>query len=98
MGLFDRLVSKLTGKAAPVPAPTSTHSRSTSGITVTITGPDGPTVQVSDAQVAERVREHAFVFTSNRPMLNAADQWWNDDTHKRRRRKGPVFRVLRLKV
>lgn len=88
MGLFDRLVSKLTGNAAPVAAPTSTQSRSIGGIIVTITGPADPAIQVSDAEVAERAREHAFVLTSNQLALKTADQWWNEDTHKRRRREG----------
>ncbi len=88
MGLLDRLVSKLTGNAAPASAPTLTLSGSTGGITVTITGPASPAVQVSDAEVAERAGEHAFVFTTDPPALKTADQWWNEDAHKRRRREG----------
>ena len=88
MGLFDRLVSKLTGNAAPASVPIPTQSRSAAGITVTITGPVGPAVQVSDVEVAERAREHAFVLTTDPPALKTADQWWNEDTHKRRRREG----------
>jgi DNA polymerase-3 subunit epsilon len=88
MGLFDRLVSKLTGNAAPAPVPIPTQSRSAAGITVTIKGPAGPAVQVSDVEVAERAREHSFVLTTDPPALKTADQWWNEDTHKRRRREG----------
>jgi DNA polymerase-3 subunit epsilon len=55
-------------------------------ITVTITGPAGPSVQVSDTEVAERVREHAFVLTTDPPTLKTIDQWWNEDTQRRRRR------------
>lgn len=87
MGLFDRLISKLTA-STPAPDPTRTQSRSTGGIEVTITGPDGPAVQISDVEVAERSREHAFVLTTDPPALKTADQWWNEDTHKRRRREG----------
>lgn len=87
MGLFDRLISKLTA-STPAPAPTRTQSRSTGGIEVTITGPAGPAVQVSDVEVAEHAREHAFVLTTDPPALKTADQWWNEDTHKRRRREG----------
>jgi DNA polymerase-3 subunit epsilon len=88
MGLFDKLLSKLTGAALPSPStpPTAVvQPRTTTGITVTITGPAGPSVQVS---VAERVREHAFVLTTDPPTLKTADQWWNEDTQKRRRREG----------
>lgn len=91
MGLFDKLLSKLTGDAAPSPSTPPgavVQPRTTTGITVTITGPAGPSVQVSDAEVAERVREHAFVLTTDPPALKTADQWWNEDTQKRRRREG----------
>lgn len=90
MGLFDKLLSKLTGAAAPSSstAPASVQPRTTTGVTFTITGPAGPSVQVSDAEVAERVREHAFILTTETSALKTADQWWNEDTHKRRRREG----------
>jgi DNA polymerase III subunit epsilon len=91
MGLFDKLLSKLTGGAGPsplTPPAAETQPRTSTSITVTITGPAGPSVQVSDAEVAERVREHAFVLTTDLPALKTADQWWNEDTHKRRRREG----------
>lgn len=91
MGLFDKLLSKLTGGAAPSPSTppgAGVQPRTTTGITVTITGPAGPSVQVSDAEVAERVHEHAFVLTTDPPALKTADQWWNEDTQKRRRREG----------
>jgi hypothetical protein len=85
MGLFDKLVSKLTGNPPPVP-PTSVGGGWY--ITATITGPDGPAVEVSDAEVAERVREFEFVLTTDPPALKTSDQWWNEDVHKRRRREG----------
>jgi DNA polymerase-3 subunit epsilon len=88
MGLFDRLVSKLTGGAAPARAPGSGDSHSVGHAIVTISDPDGPSVQVSDAEVAERAREHAFVLTTDPPPLKTADEWWSDETHKRRRREG----------
>jgi len=91
MGLLDKLISKLTGGTAPSPSPQPSavvQPRTTTGITVTITGPAGPSVQVSDAEVAERVKEHAFVLTTDPPALKAAEQWWNEDTQKRRRREG----------
>lgn len=90
MGLFDKLVSKLTGGRAQAPALSAAPaSPSTAGSsTVTITGPTGPAVEVSDAEVAERGEAHAFVLTTNPPALKTADQWWNAETHKRRRREG----------
>ncbi|WP_238363434.1 PolC-type DNA polymerase III [Casimicrobium huifangae] len=92
MGLFDKLFSKLTGGPTPTPVTVPAavvQSRMDAGITVTITGPAGPSVQVSDAEVAERVLEYAFVLTTDPPVLEAADQWWNEDTHRRRRRESP---------
>lgn len=91
MGLFDKLLSKLTGGTAPSPStpPAAVvQPRTNTGITVTITGPASPSVQVSDTEVAERVHEHAFVLTTDPPALKTADQWWNEDTQKRRRREG----------
>lgn len=87
MGLFDKLLSTLTAGAAPSPS-TPPAAVAPTGITVTITGPAGPSVQVSDAEVAERVREHTFVLTTHPQALKTADQWWNEDTQKRRWREG----------
>lgn len=91
MGLFDKLISKLTGSPAPAPTPAAAAvppRATTGGFTVTITGPAGPSVEVSDAEVAERAGAHAFVLTSDPPALKAADEWWNEETHKRRQREG----------
>ena len=91
MGLFDKLLSKLTGGAVPSPStpPAAVFEpQTTTGITVSITGPADPAVRVSDAEVAERVREHAFVLTTDPPVLKTPSQWWNEDTHRRRRREG----------
>ena len=87
MGLFDILMSKLTGNAALAPTPITTQSHLPVGIMVTITRAD-PVVQVSDTEVAERAREHSFIPKTDPPTLKTADQWWNEDTHKRRRREG----------
>jgi DNA polymerase III epsilon subunit-like protein len=92
MGLF-RLVSKLIGgeMAAPAPMPAGTpvqRTVSAGGLTVTATGPASPTVEVNDDEVKERVREHAFVLTADPPPLKTGDEWWNEETHKRRRREG----------
>lgn len=92
MGLFESLVAKLTGGAAPAPTPVpaavpSTQSP-TAGFTVTITGPAGPSVEVSDAEVAQRAAAYTFVLTTDPPALKTADEWWNEETHRRRRREG----------
>lgn len=90
MGLLNSLISKLTGGvASPSAQPSAVaQPRTTTGITVTITDPAGPSVQVSDAEIAERVKLHAFVLTTDPPALKTSEQWWNEDTHKRRRREG----------
>lgn len=54
----------------------------------TITGPTGPSVEVSDAEVAERAAAYAFVLTADPPALKTSDEWWNEETHRRRRREG----------
>lgn len=91
MGLFDKLISKLTGGTAPPPSSqpsAAVQPRTTNGITVTISGPVGPSVQVSDIEVAERVHHYAFVLSTDLPALKTTDHWWNEDTQKRRRREG----------
>lgn len=86
MGFFDKLVIKLTGSSAQPPAPPG--QRTAAGFTVTISGPAGPAVQVTDAEVASRAAEHSFVLETDPPVLRTADEWWNEETHKRRRREG----------
>jgi DNA polymerase III epsilon subunit-like protein len=91
MGLFDKLILKFKGGTGPsqlTQPELEIKEQSLGCVTVTITGPAAPSVQVSDIEVAERVREHAFVLTTDPPELKTADQWWNEDTHKRRRRDG----------
>jgi DNA polymerase III epsilon subunit-like protein len=91
MGLFDKLLSKLTGAAVPSPSTLPTapvESCPAAEITVTITSSAGPSVYVSDAEVAEHVRDYAFVLTTDQPALKNADHWWNEETQKRRHRVG----------
>lgn len=95
MGLFDKLISKLTGRTSTtsLPEPATTRIKPVPigaglSISVTISGPPGPTVPVSDAEVAEAASQYAFVLTHEVPLLNNADVWWDEVTHKRRVREG----------
>jgi DNA polymerase-3 subunit epsilon len=91
MGLFDKLISRFIGRnesSQSTQPELEIKEEASDYVTVTITGPAAPSVEVSDTEVAERVREHAFVLTTDPPTLKTADQWWNEDTHKRRRRDG----------
>lgn len=90
MGFFDKLISKLTGSAPP--AATRTPLREPqpreSGITVTFTGSSEPVVHVLDAEVAARVKEYVFVLETDPPALKTSDQWWEEESSKRRTRDG----------
>ena len=84
MGLFDnKLRSILTGETAKPAQPPSSG-----GIKVTYTSSASPSVHVSDADVAEIAQKYAFVLNTDPPALKAADQWWNEAAHKRRRCEG----------
>ena len=56
--------------------------------TITVSGGEGPTVQIAESEIAERVKPHAFVVDTDPPSLKTADQWWEEETHKRRSRDG----------
>lgn len=89
MGIFDKLVAKLiAGMAAPPTPVADPEPQKAVGLTITITGQTSPAVDVSDAEVAERAGAHAFVLATDPPALKTADEWWNEETHKRRRREG----------
>ena len=87
MGLFDKLISTLTGResTASQPGPVTKHLKPSPpapppspwvgfSISVTISGPAGPTVPVSDAEVAQAASRYAFVLTNELPLLKNADQ------------------------
>ncbi len=101
MGLFDKLVSKLTGNPTPSPHPAGPQEvgrpepvspapsqRPAFSMSVTFSGPTGPTVQVSDSEVAQAASQYVFVLTNELQPLKTADQWWEEATHKRRVREG----------
>lgn len=90
MGLFDKLISKLIGGAPPA-ATRASHSEPPlreSSITVTFTSPSEPIVHVSDAEVAARVKAYAFILETDPPALKTSDQWWEEESSKRRTRDG----------
>lgn len=92
MNFFGKLVAKLTGgkpqSAAQAPSAALTPPQNTGGIRITITNSSSPSVEVSDAEIEERVSAYSFVLTTDAPVLKTANEWWNEDTHKRRRREG----------
>ena len=52
--------------------------------TATYSGPDLP--NVSDAEVAERARQYAFVIENELAALKGPEQWWSGTTQQRRLR------------
>ena len=57
-------------------------------VSVTFSGPLGPTIPISDADVARAASPYAFVLTNELPAPKTADQWWEAATHKRRATEG----------
>jgi DNA polymerase-3 subunit epsilon len=104
MGLFDKLVAGFKGAAAGAQASserreqTATDSAPSapvvspgnSGITLTMSypGPQAPAVPVPATEVTARASQYAFVLDDELGPLATADQWWHEDTHKRRLRDG----------
>ena len=101
MGLFNKLITKFTGGDAPksqsLSLPTRTSVTSTIqasspashlSISITYSGTSGPPAEVSDAEVAQAAGRYAFVLTNELPLVKTADQWWAEETHKRRVRDG----------
>lgn len=89
MGFFAKLFSRLIGGSVPA-ANTKPEGPAASEVTFTVTtsGPAEAVVEVSDSEVADRVKEHAFVLDTDLPLLKTADQWWEEEVHKRRVRDG----------
>ena len=84
-------LSPTTGDSMPAPRSRAlAESFQKLGITVnmTVTGPAEPSVHISEAEVAERVKDHAFVLNTDPPPLKTTDQWWEEETYKRRARDG----------
>lgn len=88
MGLFDKLVSKLIGNPSTA-ARVKVTAPSAGELIVSATDSGArPEVHVSDAESAGRVEALAYVFRMDLPPVRAADQWWNEETYKRRLREG----------
>ena len=100
MGLFSNLISKLTGGATGDPqscqnheevglarTPSAPEAHPSLTVTATFSGPTGRQVAISASAVAERAEQHSFVLTTDPAPLKTADQWWEENTHKRRVRE-----------
>lgn len=90
MGLFDKLISAIRNGRPAVAAQPDLKKFSQEDLTVVATyvGSSKPNAYVSDTEVADRVKAYSYVLTTDPPALKAADQWWNDETHKSRVREG----------
>ncbi len=95
MGLLGKLLSIFSGGATPAPVTPATRAvppvlPRPGGVTVAVMGPSGnySNIQISDAEVAGRAQAYAFVLTTDPPALRTGDQWWEENTHKRRVREG----------
>ncbi len=86
--MFDWFKRKLAPLAAPVQ--TAPKAPRQAVFTVTVAGPSeqGTTVQITETEIAERARAHAFILETDPPTLKTAEQWWEQDTHRRRAREG----------
>jgi DNA polymerase III epsilon subunit family exonuclease len=89
MWLLERLLSVLAGSdvtSSPHATTNTIQPPNELGIAATFTTRYSPSVEVSDAEVAERVQQHVYVLATAPPLLKVADQWWNQDAHKPRRK------------
>ncbi len=75
--------------AAPVPvdAPVAAATKALDFV-VTFSGPSTMPIEVPEHQVSERLDAYAFVLATDPPKLRTADEWWSEQTHKRRVREG----------
>jgi DNA polymerase III epsilon subunit-like protein len=87
MGFFEKLISKFIASTVASNRQ-KIESNSRSRIEVRYTEPDSSAVHVSEIEVANRTQAYAFIYITDPPTLKTADQWWNEDTYKRRRREG----------
>lgn len=90
MGLIAKILSMLASPSVPnrSNSPESEiETKMTTGITATMDGRSGQTVQVSDDEVADRVSKYTFVVTTDLPTLKPPDQWYNEEAQQRRYRE-----------
>jgi DNA polymerase III subunit epsilon len=93
MGLFSKIATMLRGNVSPGPAGANreaTPGQSTAEATVSISfsGPAGPSAQVSAEEVGVVVERYSFVLQHELGALPTADRWWHEGTHKRRLKEG----------
>ena len=76
--MFDWIKRKLASKPAPVQAAPVAPRNAV--FTVTVAGPSGQgtNVQITEAEIAERARAHAFILKTDPPPLKTAEQWWEE--------------------
>ena len=86
--MFEWFKRKLASSRPPVQAAPVAPRNAV--FTVTVAGPSGQgtNVQITEAEIAERARAHAFILKTDPPPLKTAEQWWEEDTHRRRTREG----------
>lgn len=89
--MFQWLKSKLlpaAAQSAPIPAPSSLKPT----FTVTFTGTSGQEdpVTISDEEVCDRIKAYDFVLETDPLVLKTTEQWWEEDSQKRRLREGSV--------
>ena len=89
MGFLSNIFSKLFSSIVPErsTSPTPANSTSPYDITMSITYSDSqPKVTVSDAEVAEVVKDYKFVHSNKLGMLDATCQWFDEEIQERRLR------------
>ncbi len=87
--MFEWRKNKLQ-PAATLPAKAQSPAEPQTTFTVTVTGPRGQnvTVNISDAEVRDRIKAYRFVLETDPPALKTATQWWEEESQKRRLRDG----------
>lgn len=84
----NELIAVLQAELEPAPIPAPVPLEAT--FTVTVMGPNGQgtPVTISDSEVRDRIKAHDFVLATDPPALKTAEQWWEEESQKRRLREG----------
>jgi DNA polymerase III epsilon subunit-like protein len=57
-------------------------------LTVSVSMPGRPHVEVEEAEVSRAIEPYRFVLANPLPPLKTIEQWWSEDVHKRRLKEG----------